>query len=121
LPQFLRPVEARVIAAMAAREDELVEALVARTGMPPSDAAKALSSLVRRGLVAMGEEGMYALTTEGIKAQNAASSRSESRSVNTPVFLLDDPAESAAVSTSNEDISAALDRVLGKPNNGPEA
>lgn len=98
---------------MDARHDNLVEELVVRSTLSPSDTYMALRSLQRRGLVIEVADGRYGLSAEGARARADNSiGRAPSRGY-PPLLLLADDVESTASDASDEDVTDALDRELG--------
>jgi DNA-binding IclR family transcriptional regulator len=113
MTQFLRAAESQLIAFMSVGEGDQLEELAVRSGLAPSQAKTALTSLERRGLVAEGREKRYYLTASGLTARSSSASTRESRRGYSPVFLLDDDIEETANSSSQEELDLALDHELG--------
>jgi hypothetical protein len=119
MAQFLRPVEARLMAVMDVGHGDLLDQLCVRSGLAPTEARTAMVSLERRGLAVRSRAGRYALSGRGAAARRDSLADGESGRSYAPVFLLDDEVEEAANSASQEELDLALDRELGPRDPNP--
>lgn len=113
MAQFLRPIEAVLLAAVDIRGGSKIEELVVRSNLAPELVHKTLVSLQRRSLVEL-DGTHYTLTRDGEKARSDMSATIESRrGADRAIFILDDAVEDAANASSEAELNTALDQELG--------